>query len=103
MQKLPLRYLFLWGAVLVLLISTIALFAIFLETKRQIAGANITIDETFDIPIKTIIPIHTTVSVPVTIPIIGQTVILKFPIDTTVPIDVTVSIPIKKSIPIKLK
>ncbi|MDZ4205815.1 MAG: hypothetical protein U1C12_01220 [Patescibacteria group bacterium] len=124
-NKLPFHYWLLWVVVLIFVAINIGLVIILFRLKNQAAnaatqaanilrqaqirpldtplGANIMIDDIFDIPIKTDIPVKTTVNVPVVIPIIGQTVILKVPIDITVPIDVMVSVPVKKSLPLNIE
>lgn len=73
------------------------------QSSSTAISTSVFINETFTIPIHTIVPVNTTVNVPVTIPIIGQAVTLRVPIHTSVPVDVTVQVPIKKNIPINTK
>jgi hypothetical protein len=105
----------------VLSVINIALFAVLFDAKHQITSAatqasgilqqiqaqsltapltaNVSINDTFAIPIKTVVPIQTTVNVPVTIPVVGQ-VTIAVPINTQVPIDTTIQVPIKAVVPI---
>lgn len=116
---------FFMGAILVLFIVNIVLFVVLLNIKYQIADsakqavgilqqvqaqsltnpftANVAVDSTFSVPIKTVVPIKTTVNVPVTIPIIGQRVTIVVPIDTQVPIDTIIQVPVKTTIPVNIK
>jgi len=100
-NKKAIKYIFI-GALFVLLVANIVLFIYLLNIKYQIT-ANVEIDSTFSVPIKTVVPIKTTVNVPVTIPILGQQVKVVVPIDTNVPINTTVQVPIKTTVPVNIK
>jgi hypothetical protein len=113
------------GVTLILSVINIVLFVILLDIKYQISNeatkvagmvkqiqdqplttpftANVAIDSTFSVPIKTVVPIKTTVNVPVTIPTTGQKVTIAIPIDTNVPIDTTMQVPVKTTIPVSIK
>jgi hypothetical protein len=124
MKNNPLNKIIL-GVVLILLMINIVLFASLIKVKHQIIDvatqaikiiqqakkqslatpfvANVTIDNIFDVPIKTVVPIRATVDVPVVIPIIGQRVTITVPINTEVPINTMIKVPIKTSIPVDVK
>ncbi|MFA5877005.1 MAG: hypothetical protein WC880_01430 [Candidatus Paceibacterota bacterium] len=124
-MKNKLLYPIVLGTLLLLSIANIVLFVLLLQVKNQVAdGAGqaasaveqmqaqsltgpftvqVTIDETFDIPIKVSIPVKTTVTVPIVIPVTGEQVSITVPIDTIVPIDMTAHVPIKKSLPVNIK
>jgi hypothetical protein len=100
-KKTIIKYIFII-LVLILLIGNIVLFIYLLNVRYQFI-ANVEIDSTFSVPIKTIVPIKTTVNVPVIIPIMGQQVTVAVPIDTNVPIDTTIQVPIKTTVPVEIK
>ncbi len=113
------------GVALTVSIVNIVLLVVLFEAGRQVAGAaaqaasivqeiqsqssttpltaNVAIDTTFSVPIKTVVPVKTTVDVPVVIPILGQRVTVTVPIDAEVPIDTTIQVPVKTSVPVHVR
>ena len=113
------------GAILILSVINVILFVFLFNIKNQISAeavqvagmvkqmqsqsavtpfaANVAIDNTFSVPIKTTIPIKTTVNVSVTNPVTGQPVNIAIPIDASVPIDMTIQVPVKTTIPVNIK
>ncbi len=116
---------FFMASVLILSVINIALFIYLWNIKYQISDeatkaaamvqqiqdqplttpftANVAIDSTFSVPIKTVVPIKITVDVPVIIPTTEQQVTIAIPIDTSVPIDTTIQVPVKTTIPVSIK
>jgi len=64
-------------------------------------STQVSVKDTFKIPIKTSVQVRTTVNVPVIIPIIEQEVTLRVPINTTVPVDTVITVPFNSVIPVK--
>ena len=122
--KKIIKYIFM-GTFLILSVVNITLFVFLFNIKSQISNeatqaasmvqqiqtqplttpfaANVAVDNTFSIPIKTTVPIKTTLNIPVTNPVTGQQVNIAIPIDTNVPIDMTIQVPVKTTIPVNIK
>lgn len=112
------------GIALALSAANLALFFFLLDTRSKVAEAaagaaeivrqaqegslpspitaRIAIDDTFSIPVDTVVPINTSVTVPVTIPILGQVVSVTVPIKTDVPLRTTIRVPVHASVPVSV-